>query len=444
MKIMTKQIPKSDGTNLAFRADRRNSRKFIVGMLLMLLLLSSCSDHHTIPHLGDDISSEADSVPGRALDGFDHVFTPNNSCIRLYDNMIYFWPSGENNFFYRFNPMTGSLSSVCADPLCAGDECIFAYGSEQWLVEDGKVYFITGTSERTAEISDGQRHTKEIRKFSFLRYDIENQRVKKIFDIPDDGSRYILHEILSDGYLYYSVFRPVHADNPTGEKIRLLCRTLPDSFGKTEEILYTYEQTEDGYSNLQDIDEQYYYYHTGIGESNRVTRVDRITGESAILNFPYYYINTARAGDFCYYLNCSGEPVEIRQTMDGRGAPMTDESGKPVTVAFYRLYYTKRNLLTGEEEILGEVPERINAYPLMEGNITDHYLYLTFSDGLWQCDHDGNPLRMVQTPEQKAANPVSGYRWILICDKWILYLGNTAFSAYDMETGEYTFYEFME
>ena len=106
--------------------------------------------------------------------------------------------------------------------------------------------------------------------------------------------------------------------------------------------------------------------------------------------------------------------------------------------------HTKRNLLTGEEEIIGEVPERVNAYPLMQGNITDHYLYLDFTDGLWQCDHDGNKLRMVQTPEQKAANPISGYRWILTCDKWILHLGNTAFSAYDMENGEYTFYEFSE
>ena len=417
-------------------------KRMMTAIITAILILTACSDQHTMPHFEDNVSNEADVVPGRAIDGFDHVFTPNNSCIRLYDNMIYFWPSGENSFFYRFNPLTGSLSTVCADPLCMGDACVFSHGSDQWLVEDGKVYFITGTSERTTEVSGSKIHTSEIRKFSFLCYDMEDQRVKKIFDIPDDGSRYILHEILSDGYLYYSVFKPVHADNPTGEKAHLLCRAAPDSFGKTEEILYTYEQTENGYSNLQDIDEQYYYYHTGIGESNRVTRVDRVTGESAILTFPYYYINTARAGDFCYYQKCSGDPVEIRQTIDGRGAPMTDENGNPVTVAFYRLYYTKRNLLTGEEKILGEVPETINPYPLMLGSITDHYLYLTFSDGLWRCDHDGNPLQLVQTAEQKAANPVSGYRWILICDKWILYLGNTTFSSYDMETGEYTLYEF--
>jgi len=419
-------------------------KKLLVILLLALLLFSSCSNRHTIPYLHDDGSNSVDDIPSRAIDGFDYVFTPDNSslsCIRMFDNMIYFWPSGENSFFYRFNPMTGSISSVCADPLCMGEECVFAHGSDQWLVDDGTVYFITGTSERRTE-SPGSK-SKEIRNYSFQRYHIEDQSIKKIFDIPDDGSRYTLHNILSDGYLYYSVFRPVYADNPTGEKVRLLCRTIPDSFGKTEEILYTYEQTEDGYSNLQDIDEQYYYFVTGIGESNRVTRVDRVTGESMILNFPYYYINTARSGEFCYYQKPSGEPVKMIEEVDGRGETLTDENGNPVTTALYRLFYTKRNLITGEEELLGEVPERISAYPLMVGSITDHYLYLTFADGLWQCDHDGNPLRLVQTMDQNAANPVSGWRWCVICDKWILYLSNMAFSAYDMETGEYTlFYAF--
>ncbi len=412
--------------------------KKLLGIIITLLLLSSCGEQPAVP-------KNPDELPQRAIDGFDRVFTPDNSslsCMRLFDNMVYFWLPGENSLFFRFNPVTGTLGRVCADPLCRGEECVFANGSDQWLVDDGTVYFITGTTEWMPEATDGRRKMKKVRDYSFLRYRIEDQSIRKIFDIPDDGSRYILHEILSDGYLYYSVFRPLHADNPTGETIRLLCRTKPDSFGKTEEILYTYEQTEDGFSNLQDIDEQYCYYHTGIGESNRVTRVDRVSGEKTLLHYPYYYINTARAGDYCYYRKCDGDPVEFRQTMDGRGNPMTDENGDPVTVAFYRLYYTKRNLITGEEEILGEVPETVNAYPLMEGGITDRYLYLTFDDGLWQCDHDGKPLRLVQTQEQKAANPVSGYRWIVICDKWILYAGNTAFSAYNMETGEYTFDEF--
>lgn len=431
MKITINRITKSYGTNLALNAGKRNGGKLIAAIFLILLLFSSCSGGHTIPDSSEDILSET-------IDGFDHVFTPNNSCIRLFDNMIYFWPSGENGNFYRFNPMTGSLNSVCTDPLCTGEECVFANGSDQWLVDDDKVYFITGTTEWRRDISG----RTEIRDYSFLCYNIASQSIKKLYDIPDDGSQYTLHKILSDGYLYYSVFRPVYADNPTGEKIRLLCRTKPDSFGKTEEILYTFEQTEDGFSNLQDIDEQYYYFHTGIGESNRVTRVDRNSGESALLHFPYYYINTARAGDYCYYQKPSGEPVKLMEEVDGRGEPLTDENGNPITTALYRLYYTKRNLLTGEEEMLGEVPETVSAYPLMWGSITDHYLYLNFSDGLWQCDHDGNPLRLVQTPEQEASNPITGARWILVCDKWILYLGNTAFSAYDMETGEYTLYEF--
>ena len=128
--------------------------------------------------------------------------------------------------------------------------------------------------------------------------------------------------------------------------------------------------------------------------------------------------------------------------LDGRGEPLLDENGEPMMTAMYRLYYTKRNLITGEEVLLGENPETVNAYPLMLGSITDHYLYLDFSDGLWQCDHDGNPLRLVQTPEQKASNPLTGTRWILFCDKWILYLNDTAFSAYNMEDGTYTAHEF--
>lgn len=443
MKLSIGQVPDVYEKNPASNIGKGDRRKFIAAIFLVLLLFSSCSDQHKTPHLHHDSSSVVDDIPSRAIDGFDHVFTPDNSSlssIRLFDNMIYFWPSGENSFFYRFNPMTGSISSVCADPLCRGDECVFAHGSDQWLVDDGRVYFITGTTERKNE-SVGQK-SKEIRNYSFLRYHIEDQSIKKIFDIPDDGSRYTLHKILSDGYLYYSVIRPVHADDPLGEKVHLLCRTIPDSFGKTEDTLYTYEQTEDGYSNLQDMDEQYYYFVTGIGESNRVTRVDRVTGESMILNFPYYYINTARSGEFCYYQKPFGEPVKLIEEVDGRGDPLTDEKGNAITTALYRLSYTKRNLLTGEEELLGEAPETVSAYPLMEGSITDHYLYLEFADGLWRCDHNGNPLRLVQTAEQNASNPVSGYRWILICDKWILYLNSTAFSAYNMETGEYTFHEF--
>ena len=123
------------------------------------------------------------------------------------------------------------------------------------------------------------------------------------------------------------------------------------------------------------------------------------------------------------------------------GEVETDSNGDPVLFPLYKMYYTKRNLITGEEVILGEDPGRESNYPLYLNEITNNYLYLDFEDGLWRCDHDGNKIKLVRTKEQSEENPLPMVINQLIYGNWIFESDAETFVVYDMESGKYFTFE---
>ena len=418
-------------------------------LLAVLMLFTACSE----PQYIDEKPPETTEAPAEdwtpvdlsCIDSIDSVFSIHKfvgTCprIKVDGDFVYVWPRNAAGL-YRFHLSTGKTTKVCTDPLCVGGACPFAKGSDNWLVHDHFVYYTVKDSgvEKDPETGRLRSHYQ----YSIQRYDMINQKNEYLYKIPDDGSRYILFDILSDGCLYYT--RSRYVENNTEQKAyyeRYVCRTLPDKLGENEEILYTLPgNSPDAYSDLLEVNEEYFYLIIGAGESNRVARISRIDGSTDLLTFPYYYISSARIGDYCYYQSCSGEPVDYLTSTDGRGDVIVDENGEPVLTSMYQLYYTKRNLLTGEEILLGESPLMPSSYPAMVDGITDNYLYLDFEDGLWRCDHDGNKVKLVRSQEQLAALPIQRIDNRLIYGNWIFEANAETLVVYDMENGKYLTFE---
>lgn len=419
-------------------------------LLLTAIFLPSCGELHYVetqaPETTESPAEGWTPADLSKIDGIDLIFNSDklmSSGIKTDGECVYIWLKMLSNItgLYRFDLLTGKLSSVCTDPLCVGEECPFSKGSNSWIVSGDNVYYISGYEDYY--YSPEKQDTVHESHYSFYRYDMKNQKNECLYEIPDDGSGYYLNNILSDGYLYYT--RSQYIENIDEKKAyyeKYLCRTNPEEIGKTEEILYKLEgNDENGYSEVLEVTEDYFYFVTGAMNSNLVTRVSRADGSTDLMTYPFYGVTTARIGDYCYYLSCQGEPVDYITSTDGKGDVIVDENGDPVLTPRYRLYYTKRNLLTLEETVFGEAP-----YPLSSSSghitgITDNYLYLDFEDGLWRCDHDGNKIKLIRSKEQSELFPLKTCYHQLIYGNWIFEADFETFVVYDMESGKYFTFE---
>ena len=424
-------------------------KRISVLFLTLLILLTSCGELHYVETEAPE-TTESPEAPAEGwtpadlsnIDGIDTVFSIYKSMgncpeFKIYGEYVYIWL--RNTALYRFSVVTGEISSVCTDPLCIGEDCPLEKSSKNWLVHESFVYYIREVSGFEQDPETGKR---EYGTHHFIhRYDMKNQKDECLYEVPDDGSRYFFYNILDDGYLYYTRSQYVETADKKAYYEKYVCRTIPEEIGKTEEIIYKLEVSENGYSNLLEVTEDYFFLVTGAGESNLVTRISRKDGSTDLLTFPYYYVNTGRIGDYCYYRSCQGEPVREEVVTGMFGEVETDSNGDPVLFPLYKMYYTKRNLLTGEEVILGEDPGRESNYPLYLNEITNNYLYLDFEDGLWRCDHDGNKIKLVRTKEQSEENPLPIVINQLIYGNWIFESDADTFVVYDMESGKYFTFE---
>ncbi len=419
-------------------------------LLLTAIFLPSCGELNYIeteaPETTETPAEDWIPVDLSKIDGIDLIFNSDklmSSGIKTDGECVYIWLKNlsDSTGLYRFDLSTGKLSSVCTDPLCVGAECPFSKGSHSWIVSGDNVYYISGYED--SYYSPEKQDTVHERYFSFYRYDIKNQKNECIYEIPDDGSRYSLNNILSDGYLYYT--RSQYIENVDEKKAyyeKFLCRTNPEEIGKTEEILYKLEEKdENGYSEVLEVTEDYFYFVTGPMNTNLVTRVSRADGSTGLMTYPFDGVTTARIGDYCYYVSCQGDPVDYITSTDGKGDVIVDENGDPVLTPRYQLYYTKCNLLTGEETILGKSPSVPRSHPGYVSKITDNYLYLDFEDGLWRCDHDGNKIKLVRSKEQGELYTLKNYYCELIYGNWIFEADLDTFVVYDMESGKYFTFE---
>ncbi len=423
-------------------------KKVLYLALAILLLLPSCGELHYIEKEPPGITEAPTEgwIPADLsnIDGIESVFNDDKfygSCprIKVDGEFVYIWPM-DSAAFCRFSLLTGKLTKVCTDPLCVGEECPFAEGSDNWLVRGNFVYYVREDSGFEKDLETGEVDYRWY--YSIHRYDMKNQKNECLYEIPDDGSAYALHDILPDGYLYYT--RSQYIENDDEKKAyyeKFCCRTKPDEIGKTEEIIYELEEKEDSYSDLLEVNEDYFYFVTGVMNTNLVTRVSRKDGSKDLLTYPFYGISTARIGDYCYYLSCQGEPVKYVESTDGKGDVIVDENGDPILTPMYYRYYTKRNLLTLEETVWGDAQSPMSSIPGYVYDITDNYLYLDFEDGLWRCDHDGNKIKLVRSKEQLAACPIKSIHNRLIYGNWIFESDAETFVVYDMESGKYFTFE---
>lgn len=424
-------------------------KRLSVLLLTLLILLTSCGELHYVET--DDPETTESPAEGWTpadlsnIDGIDSVFSESKfvgGCprIKVDGEFVYVWPRS-SGLFYRFSLLTGKISKVCTDPLCVGEECPFAKGSDNWVLAGDFVYYIREDKgfEKDPETGRG----KYCWHYSIHRYDMKNQKNECLYEIPDDGIGYTLFDILSDGYLYYT--RSQYIENNDEKKAYYeiyVCRTKPEEIAKTEEILYKIEEKySGGYSDLIEVTEDYFYFLTGPMNTNLVTRVSRTDGSTDLMTYPFYGISTARVDDYCYYMSCQGEPVKYAENTDGKGDVIVDENGDPILTPLYERYYTKRNLLTLEETVLEKAPYPVSSIPGYVTDVTDNYLYLNFEDGLWRCDHDGNKLRLVRSQEQLDARPIKSIDDRLIYGNWIFESDAETFVVYDMESGKYFTFE---
>lgn len=425
-------------------------KRLSVLLLTLLILLTSCGELHYVEAEAPE-TTESPEAPAEGwtpadlsnIDGIDTVFSNNKftgSCprIRVDGEFVYVWPRG-SGLFYRFSLITGKITKVCTDPLCVGEECPFAKGSDNWVLAGDFVYYIREDSgyAKDPETGRGKLHWE----YSIHRYDMKNQKNECLYEIPDDGRGYTLFDILSDGYLYYTRRQQIESADKKAYAEVFVCRCKPEEIGKSEEVLYKLDLLENGYDNLLEVTEEYFCFLSGPMNTNLVTRVSRKDGSADLMTYPFYGISTARVGDYCYYLSCQGEPAKYVTSTDGKGEVIVDENGDPILTPLYERYYTKRNLLTLEETVWEKAPGYPSNIPGYVTDVTDNYLYLDFEDGLWRCDHDGNKLRLVRSQEQLDARPIKSIDDRLIYGNWIFESDAETFVVYDMESGKYFTFE---
>ena len=413
-------------------------RKTIFSLLIFLLVIMFCACSTNTGKSHDSSSSDAVTCTDD-WDGLDGVFLPQlrgDSFMKLYGDELYCM---DNGVFFRLNVKTGLRTDVCTDPLCTHDteNCPF-YGLWTYFIDGDTVWFTAET--KNYDSSATRRKSKKC----ICTYDIRTQKRTLIYEIPDDGTGYHLLGIF-DGYLYY--VRSQYRENVTAAKseadyIRYYCRCEPKKIGnsKQEEIILTLKNEKQG-----DYSDVYYMTETEVflraaGEEKILIRADRKLTEFETLQFEDYNISTARIGNYAYYLKCGDEALEYVTDTDGKGKPVMNEDGTPKLIPLYGLYYTKRDLITGEDTRLSDDILFIRHTGGMIDSLTRDYLYLELENGLWRCDHDGNKLQLVLTKEQEAENPVnSGLPYQLIIGKYIYTIEKNSgrISRFDMESGKY-------
>jgi len=232
-------------------------------LLCTILPLSSCSDN--IYELPEDTSPPETSAPNPYnINGTDFEYTLGNDPLtnissfltsvfglRCYDNYIYM----SGRYIYRYNPKTGNVTHVCADPLCMhnNDDCPF-YGflDGTFKIHDNKVYYYRFYYPNGRETGESV--------YQQVCYDIETHTLTALRELPH--GEHLLNEYFTDQYHYYMELQT----NENDEQITLLFQRDLDT-GKVKTIKQ-FDNTYIGYLLYADDERIYctdganYYYFT--------------------------------------------------------------------------------------------------------------------------------------------------------------------------------------
>ncbi len=176
--------------------------KYAICFFVICLILTSCNNI--------DYSDNTSHVDANATDLPLGVAVAQDglSKIKYYDGCIYFiGPSFGNNVqktLWRYNIATDICSTVCADAICMHNtkDCPFFSMEKNFYISDNCVYY-----ERTFPFGTD-------RYYDFVRYDIENAKLKQYFKSEDIERPTYKYELYVDGYRFYykSVFDQVSGE----------------------------------------------------------------------------------------------------------------------------------------------------------------------------------------------------------------------------------------
>ena len=406
-------------------------KKMILVLVICMTVFTSCTNHsieerEKHPEESEDPANHATQyLPAEDIsDVFLPTFCPALTRSVIQNQYLYrLW----NGQFKRINLSTGSTTHVCTDPLCLHEnsDCPFWSMSDNWLMHENMIYYITE-----------ERLGRGMKKRSFCQFSLDKGYKTVLYEIPDDGSGYYLLGIF-DGQLYYvksAVKGTADSVSSSLDYDKTFCRCRPKDFGKKSETVYVLSSEERGdYNDVYMMTDQHIYL-TCAGEEGILVRTDRDFQTFERLSFPYYYIMTAHDGMYCYYQATGEDVLGYWEVTNGAGSAAEKEA-----VPYYGLYYTKRNLLTGEEIRLSDVPVGEHSYPLAWDDLTNEYLYLEFEDGLWRCDFDGKKLSLVWSKEKQAQCPIQNAVFELVYDGKIILADREGFaSIFDIASGRYS------
>lgn len=325
-------------------------RRTILVLIFAIFSLTACSDMYILSESDTQYNASTVDYSIYHRNGSDFSYTRNddhsmdqqNQITKMWgmmyikDNMLYFQ---QGNMVYQYDTVSGNTTTLCKDPLCRHDdiECPFfgIRGGNGIHIYDKYIYYEQMTNYYD---EDDIEHRVNRR----LKFDMQNQTVKTIYDI-EEGLR-VTSEYYYDNIRYY--LDAEYTENETQEFV-LKCDDLETD--KSEEV-FKIGQTADG---ICFADSEKIYFCDGAGIYyrrilNPVEKVRIYTGEvkSLICDGRYFYIIEIN-GDNRNLVRCGLNAEETDTLIEGKvlNISMTEK------YIYYTLddYILKKNSITGAE-----------------------------------------------------------------------------------------------
>ena len=421
---------------------KRIIKKFVLFVLAAAaLLLCSCSgDLEYFYDYGEytpgDVQMFTYEENGDGVDGIVPLGRINaQTSIAVYNDELYFIAKNDADksvsagyTLYRYNPKTGNITYVCADPTCTHStyDCPF-YGivtSCEFYIADDSVYYwqqYTYINDRPGELEPND--STEIS--CFPEYNMKTGTYKNLRDT--DSSSQTAGMVIYNGVCYYNDYVK---DEKTDEWHDYFC-SQDTKTGKITEygVEYTPDMAFDGKLLLSAPDDSMYYLDTDTGEIH-----DGI-GESCL-----YY----KTDDGFIYIN----DRELKSCApDGSGEKDLGVSGiSYFYVTENYIYYTVQ-----EDTVMIRVPKSGGIYG--SSDKTSHQLKSVDVPTIYRMKRDGSEKTEIWRPDIEENSSFflpedfvvlgryiycdcTSYEYDEEYDVWDIVYPSHRFIRYDTETGE--------
>lgn len=337
--------------------------KLLIPALLLALTLTSCGSE---PHyIGQDKKNVASYKVGAGGGEFEYTAAEDSmyqynctsdTSLLFSDGYLYFYNGWT---IMRYNPETGNITSVCADPMCSHKD----YSCPLYDMFNGSEIYVYNNIvyQRRAYIKQlydaSGNYTGSDKWAGFTAYDIESGNEYVIETYDDTGYSGQNNRIYADGYRFYY---QNYTDEETGESLCRICRmTLSDGTSVTlegfdrlinGEVFFTFCMDEHIY--FTDLKTLFYTDYDG------KNRVDIALGSfcDVVTNGEYiFYIVRDDSTDI--FGNMTNNGVIYRMNKDGSGVvALPQTSGRFYVTGSYIYYCTPtdyKNIGTYSNDVYG-------------------------------------------------------------------------------------------